>query len=149
MLQKQKQYGCCRVSSLKSEKRGVFVFFSTLVEVQHQQGVAACLSSTNPTLPCLMSLQSNHVSSNRKYILSTIGAQSEPTLDQGPFIYYVITFLGFLDPLPPFFKQMKTTESPMNSFYPCFILGFILFSCQKGEEMKRRSRRWRDGEIKR
>ena len=28
-----------------------------------------------------------------------------PVLPWGPFIYYVITFLGFLDPLPPYLSM--------------------------------------------
>ena len=32
-------------------------------------------------------------------------------LAKGPFIYYVITFLGFLDPPPPLFKRGFSTEN--------------------------------------
>ena len=30
---------------------------------------------------------------------------------RGPFIYYVITFLGFLDPPPPLRKHVFSTEN--------------------------------------
>ena len=32
-------------------------------------------------------------------------------LRMGPFIYYVITFLGFLDPPPPLRKHVFSTEN--------------------------------------
>ena len=32
-------------------------------------------------------------------------------LRKGPFIYYVITFLGFLDPPPPLRKHVFSTEN--------------------------------------
>ena len=32
-------------------------------------------------------------------------------LPGGPFMYYVITFLGFLDPLPPLCKHDFSTEN--------------------------------------
>ena len=31
--------------------------------------------------------------------------------DKGPFIYYVITFLGFLDPPPPLRNHVCSTEN--------------------------------------
>ena len=34
-----------------------------------------------------------------------------PMLDRGPFIYYVITFLGFLDPPPPLRNHVFSTEN--------------------------------------
>ena len=34
-----------------------------------------------------------------------------PALTMGPFIYYVITFLGFLDPPPPLRNHVFSTEN--------------------------------------
>ena len=43
----------------------------------------------------------------------TSSRSKSPELDdiKGPFIYYVITFLGFLDPPPPLRKHVFRTEN--------------------------------------
>ena len=46
-----------------------------------------------------------------KLCLHNFAQQKVITIPRGPFIYYIITFLGSLDPLPPLRQHVFSTKN--------------------------------------